>query len=57
MMGNNIWTLTKELDMDMQIACFLDVDPCLSLDSPFLDLSALEDFVSLLCSINPTIIY
>ena len=23
--------------------CFLDVDPCLSLDSPFLDLSALED--------------
>ena len=35
---------------------FLDVDPCLSLDSPFLDLSGLEDLYQYLHSINPTTI-
>ena len=34
---------------------FLDIGPFISLDSPFLDFSVLDDFVSILRSINPVI--
>ena len=35
--------IVPEKGIGLHLSQFLDVDPCLSLDSPFLDSSALED--------------